>query len=177
MQRWLWAGLVLMFGCTPDPAPAPDAAPSGDGEAPVEVGGRSYVKPEGVILDVPRLIGQELTVVQGTELGEQLGLKKEEERLPGVRGLELRHQNATLRVARGIVYYVSHTYDVPVSRVLALQLVGLPGNLSPLKPQSLQFRIDRPTHGIRRIALQRAEADSELVTQIEVWSALPTEAF
>ena len=54
-------------------------------------------------------------------------------------------------------------------------MMGLPGNLSPLRVASLQFRIDRPTHGIRRLALRRAESSSELVTQVEAWSALPSE--
>lgn len=176
LRRGLWALALLLQGCKPDAAaPAADAVAE---EAPaVEVGGRTYQKPDGVVIDLPRLIGRQLSALPGTELEEQLGLLEEEITLPGERGLERRHQNGVIRVSKGTIYYVAHAYDVPLNRVLALQTVGLPGNLSPMRPWSLQFRIDRPTHAIRRISLQRAELNSELVTRIEVWSSLPTEAF
>ena len=179
----LWAALAsaalcvgaLSAGCWRSDAPGDSGVEPA--EAPVEVGGRVYEKPEGVFVDIPRLIGRSLDSIDGTELEVQLGLLLGEERLPGLRGIQRTYQNGTIRVATGLIYYVAHTYEVPLNRVLALQTVGFPGSLSPMSPRSLQFRFDRPTHKVRRIALQRAEMNSELVTKIEVWSALPTEAF
>lgn len=172
----MWGGLLLLLiGCKSEgETPAAQTIQS---DAPVEVGGFTYRKPDGVLLDISRIVGRKHSSVLGTELEMQLGALLQERRLPGVRGVEFEYENARLAVVKDVIYYVAYPFKVPVNRVLALQQIGLPGNLSPLRPRSLQFRIDRPTHGIRRIALQRAEMNSEIVTQIEVWSSLPTEQF
>lgn len=144
---------------------------------PIEVDGLTYQSPKGVVLDIPRLLGRTLPAIERSALGEQLGELVEERQLPGKRGLERRYKGGVLRLYRGQIYYVAHVFDVPVARVVSLQQMGLPGNLSPLKPRSLQFRIDRPGNGIRRIALKRAELNSDMISKIEIWSFLPTESY
>ena len=172
MRRWWWIPLILSLGCDCGGSPKETVE---DGSKAVEVGGYVYEAREGVVLDIPKILGRELDTLDNTALGEQLGTLRVEIQLPGKRGLERTYDSAVLRITKGRIYYIAHTFDVPIDRVLALQTMGLPGNMSALKPRSLQFRVDRPSNGIRRIALQRAEMRSEMITRIEVWSLLPTE--
>lgn len=172
MRHWWWIPLILSLGCD---CGGPSKAPEAEGSEAVEVGGYVYKARDGVILDIPKILGRELATLDNTALGEQLGLLEEETQLPGVRGLERIYEMAVLRITKGRIYYISHTFDVPVDRTQALQTMGLPGSMSALMPRSLQFRVDRPSTGIRRIALQRAEMRSEMITRVEVWSLLPTE--
>lgn len=164
---------VVLVGCQR----AEDSTLTQPTPAPVQVGGQTYVKPEGMLLDAVRIVGRPVEVVEGTELGAQLGAKLEEIRLPGVRGLETRYEKATLRVAKGVIYCVVFAFDPPVNRVLALQQLGMPGGMGPLRVRQNEFRIERPRYGVRRVVMTRVSADSDDVTQVEVWSLIPNEVY
>ena len=154
-----------------------EVAPAQPTVAPVEVGGHTYVKPEGMLFDVLRIVGRPVEVVEGTELGAQLGAMLEEIRLPGVRGIETRYEHATLRVARGVIYSAVYTFDPPVNRVLALQQLGMPGGMGPMRVRQNEFRIERPRFGVRRVVMTRVSPDSDDVSQVEVWSLIPNEIY
>ena len=134
---------------------------------------RTYVKPEGVYVDVRHLCGQRLEAIRD-HIYDQLGTRQNIRNLGEVLGREIQFTRGTIRVLDGVVYMMSIPLNEPMYRRQALQQIGFPAQTSGVLAYSGEYRINNQWD-FRRIRLRRSQRDAETISEIDVWRWLPRE--
>ena len=134
---------------------------------------RTYVKPEGVYVDVRHLCGQRMEAIRD-HIHDQLGTRQNIRSLGEVLGREIQFTRGTIRVLDGVVYMMSIPLIEPMYRRQALQTIGFPAQTTSVLAYSGEYRINNQWD-FRRIRMRRSKRDAETISEVDVWRWLPRE--
>jgi len=154
-------------------ADADEAVAVGEAGPEAAAEAEPYRKADDVYVDVQRLAGRSFQE-ERAELGEQLGSLLSSHELGGENGRELEFTKGTLRVADDQVYMVRVPLPHPARRGEALEMTGFPPQVDRYITLHREYRLNHQW-GFRRIRMRRADAESELVTEVEAWRWVPGE--
>ena len=125
-----------------------------------------YERPEGVLVDVPYVVGKSLDVARAT-LEEQMGAMSGVQALGSREGREIRFERGRVRELDGSIYLVHVDLPRPMRRSEAMRTVGLPSQVREWLGAALEWRTSW-VHGMERVRMGREERGSEFVLWVEV---------
>ena len=180
------AATVLLVACTGDApvlqgvpddriltAPPAEVAQEESAVARRSANPKLYVKPDELYLDAAWITGRGYQEARAV-VSQQAGALIRSQPLSDGRGDELVFERATLRVLEDRIYRVELPLPEPTRRDLALSMLGFAPAVGEWLSTHREYRLNNE-RGYRRIRMQRMDADTELVTQVEAWKFIPGE--
>ena len=125
-----------------------------------------YELPDGVLVDVPHVVGKSLDVAR-VILEEQMGSFKDVQALGSREGREILFERGRVRELDGSIYQVHVDLPRPMRRSEAMRTVGLPTQVREWLGAALEWRTSW-VHGMERVRMGREERGSEFVIWVEV---------
>ncbi len=139
--------------------PAAESSPEGSGAI-------IYERPNGVLVDVPYMVGKSLNVAR-VVLEVQMGALQDVQEVGSREGREIVFERGHVRELDGTIYLVHVDLPRPMRRSEAMRTVGLPSQVREWLGAALEWRTSW-VHGMERVRMGREERGSEFVTWVEV---------
>jgi len=125
-----------------------------------------YERPDGVLVDVPHMVGKSLDAAR-VLLEQQMGSLQAVEALGSREGRQIQFERGRVREIDGSIYQVHVDLPRPVRRSEAMRMVGLPSQVREWLGAALEWRTSW-VHGMERVRMGREERGSEFVIWVEV---------